>query len=92
MLNKLGSYFLRGLITLLPLFVTIWLLWFMFLFLDGILGSIISTFTGRSIPGLGFIAIILLIFLAGYLATNIIGHSLMKYGDEIISRLPLVKN
>lgn len=88
----LSNYFLRGLITLLPLLVTIWLLYFMFSFLDGILGNIISLFLGRSIPGLGFVVTIILIFLAGYFATHIFGVRLFKLGEELLYHVPIVKS
>jgi uncharacterized membrane protein len=89
--QKLSTYFVRGLITLLPLLVTIWLLWFMFSFLDGILGNIITLFLGHSIPGLGFIITIALIFLAGYFGTQLFGVRLFKLGEELLSRVPIVK-
>lgn len=92
MWQKLGNYFFSGLITLLPLFVTIWLLWFMFTFLDSILGNIITTFTGESIPGLGFFLMLALIFVAGYFATNVIGHNLLNFGEQFLIRVPIVKN
>ncbi|MDD4179308.1 MAG: DUF502 domain-containing protein [Candidatus Margulisbacteria bacterium] len=91
MWQKVSSYFIRGLITLLPLLVTIWLLWFLFSFLDGILGNIITLFLGHSIPGLGFVAIIVLIFVTGYFATHIFGARLFKLGEEILYRVPIVK-
>lgn len=92
MWQKLGAYFLRGLITLLPLLVTIWLLWFMFSFLDGILGNIITLFVGHSLPGLGFLITVSLIFISGYFATHIFGAKLFKLGEEILFHVPIVKS
>ena len=92
MWQKLGTYFFRGLITLLPLLVTIWLLWFMFAFLDGILGNIFSLIIGHPIPGLGFVITVTIIFLTGYFATHIIGAKLFKFGEELLYRVPIVKN
>lgn len=92
MWQKISGYFLRGLITLLPLLVTIWLLYFMFTFLDSILGNIITLITGRTIPGLGFVITIILIFLVGYFATYIIGARLFKIGEELLYRVPIVKS
>ncbi|MEE8638499.1 MAG: DUF502 domain-containing protein [Candidatus Margulisiibacteriota bacterium] len=83
---------MRGLITLLPLLVTIWLLMVLFNFLDGILGTILTAVIGRHIPGLGLIAMILLIFLVGFFATYIIGAQLFKLGEEILYRVPIVKS
>lgn len=90
-MNRLSNYFLRGLITLLPLLVTIWLLWFMYSFLDGILGNIITLFVGHPLPGLGFVAIILLILITGYFATHIFGAKIFQLGEELLYRVPIVK-
>jgi uncharacterized membrane protein len=90
--QKLSTYFVRGLVTLLPLLVTIWLLWFMFSFLDSILGNIITLFLGRPIPGLGFVITIALIFVAGYFGTKLFGVRLFKLGEELLSRVPIVKS
>ena len=91
MWQKASAYFIRGLITLLPLLVTIWLLWFMFSFLDSILGNIITYFLGYHLPGLGFVVMIILIFLSGYFATHIFGARLFKLGEEILYHVPIVK-
>ncbi|MFA6170565.1 MAG: DUF502 domain-containing protein [Candidatus Margulisiibacteriota bacterium] len=92
MWQRIGSYFFRGLITLLPALITIWLLWFMFSFLDGILGNFITLVLGHSIPGLGLIVTVLLIFLSGYSATHIFGEKLFHLGEEIIFKIPVVKH
>jgi len=91
MWKKISNYFLRGLITLLPLLVTIWLLWFMFSFLDGILGNIIALFVGHSLPGLGFLITIVLIFITGYFATHVFGSQIFKLGEEVLYRIPIIK-
>lgn len=92
MWQKISSYFIRGLIALLPLLVTIWLLWFMFSFLDSILGNIFAVFIGHPVPGLGFIVTIALVFVAGYFATHIFGAKLFQFGDELLYRIPIVKS
>jgi len=88
---KISNYFLRGLITLLPLLVTIWLLYFMYSFLDGILGNILALFVGHPLPGLGFIIIILLIFTTGYFATHVFGVKIFQIGEQILYHVPIVK-
>jgi uncharacterized membrane protein len=90
--NRLSNYFLRGLITLLPLLVTIWLLFFMFSFLDGILGNIIALFIGHPLPGLGFIITIGIIFLTGYFATHVFGAKIFQLGEQILFHVPIVKS
>lgn len=82
MWQKLSTSFVRGLITLLPLLVTIWLLWFMYTFLDGILGNIIAMFIGHPVPLVGFVLIMLLILLTGYFTTYIVGARLSNLGKN----------
>lgn len=92
MWQRISAYFFRGLITLLPLLITIWLLYFIFTFLDGILGNVIALITGHSYPGLGFALTVLIIFLVGFFATYIIGAELFKLGEWVLYRLPIVKS
>lgn len=92
MWQNIGKVFFRGLITLLPLLVTVWLLMLMFNFFDGIIGTFITYFNGKPIPGLGLLILLILIFLTGYFATYIIGAKLFKLGEEILYRVPLVKS
>jgi uncharacterized membrane protein len=92
MWQKIGSYFFRGLITLLPLLVTLWLLWFMYTFLDGILGNIIALFVGHPVPLLGFVLIIGLIFLIGFLTAHLIGATAFNWAESFILHIPIVKN
>jgi len=89
---RITGYFLRGLFTLLPLFITIWLLFFMFSFLDGILGGIIALFVGRYIPGLGFLITLLLTLITGFLMTYLIGEKLFLFSESIITRVPIMKS
>jgi uncharacterized membrane protein len=92
MMQKFSAVFIRGLIVLLPLLVTVWLLYFFYNFLDGILGNIISIFVGHHIPGLGFILIIALIYFTGLISPLLVGKRLIDYGDEIMSKVPVVKS
>jgi uncharacterized membrane protein len=92
MWQKLSGYFFRGLITLLPLLVTIWLLYTLFTFFDSILGNILAIFLGRYVPGLGFLVTVVLMFFVGYFASYIIGAQVFKLGEEILYRVPMVKS
>ncbi len=91
-MQKLSAAFFRGLIILLPTLITIWLLFFFYNFLDGILGNLITIIAGRHIPGLGLAAIILLILFVGMIAPLLIGKSLIEWGDRAMNRIPIVKS
>jgi uncharacterized membrane protein len=91
MMQKLSSTFFRGLIILLPLLVTIWLIFFFYNFLDGILGNIINL-SGHHVPGLGFVLIIALILIVGLISPMLIGKKIIQYGDEFMNKVPIVRN
>jgi uncharacterized membrane protein len=91
MWSKIINYLIKGLITLLPLLVTIWLIMFIFTFLDSILGGIISFFVGHHIPGLGAILIIIIIYAAGYFSEHVFGATIFRFGEQILYRIPIIK-
>ena len=92
MMQNFSAIFFRGLIVLLPTLITLWLLYFCYSFLDGILGNIISVFVGHHIPGLGLVLIILIIYVTGLISPNLFGQRLIKWGDALMRRVPIVKS
>lgn len=89
MKKSLRNYFLTGLFVLLPLAVTVYVLYLIFDFIDGLAGSIFLWLTGYKIPGVGVAVTVIVILAAGVLATNFIGRRLMEIWEHIILRLPL---
>lgn len=98
MLNHLKEKFVTGLFVVIPLGITIFILKFLFNFADGILGtyldSLITAVSHREthFPGLGMLTGAVVIYLTGLLATNVMGTHLLKWGDELLSRIPLVRS
>jgi len=88
---KLKTIFTTGLLTILPLAVTIYVFYLVFNFLDNLVGDIIKALFNYRVPGIGFAAGILLIMLVGFVASNIIGSRLINFSDSIMQRLPLAK-
>lgn len=97
-LDHLRGKFATGLFVVVPLGITIFILKFLFNFADGILGSYLDAlFTAIShrethFPGLGMLTGAVVIYLTGLLASNVLGTHLFKWGDRILSRIPLVKS
>lgn len=73
------------------------LLWF-FRFLDNLLAPLVKILMikiiGEPVPitGLGFLIGIILVFVVGIVATNILGRKLIKIGDYIVEQIPIVRN
>lgn len=97
-IRHLRKTFITGLFIIIPIGITIFILKFLFNLADGILGSYIDqlfsliTHQELHIPGLGMITGGVVVYLTGVLATNIIGSKLLKTGEEILTRIPLVKS
>lgn len=49
-----------------------------------------ETYLGFAVPGLGLIISVILLFLLGIIASNFIGKSLIKSGENILARVPIV--
>ncbi len=88
---KLKTVFTTGLLTILPLAVTIYVFYLVFNFLDNLVGDMIKALFNYRVPGIGFATGILLIMLIGFIASNIIGSRLINFSDSIMQRLPLAK-
>ena len=82
-MRRLLNYFLRGLVLVAPLAITAYVLWIVFVRIDGWLGL--------PVPGLGFLATIALITLVGFLGSNLITRGLVAIVDQALGRLPFVR-
>ena len=89
--DVLRRQFLSGMLVVIPLILTYVVLRFLFETIDGILSPYIVKFLGYSIPGLGIIFTILIIILTGFFVRSIIGASIYKYGDNLLTKLPIVR-
>jgi uncharacterized membrane protein len=92
MLRRLRTYFFTGLIIVLPFLLTLYFLWLVFGFVDGLIGPVLKLIIGQRIPGVGFIFTVGLILGTGVLATNYLGRRLLAWGDRLFIRLPLVRS
>lgn len=92
-LARVRAYLLSGLLVLGPMALSIWVLVRVFRWLDGILGEYLRLpwLDYRRIPGLGFVAILLLLLVTGWLAHLLAGMTIMKAWDRALARLPFFR-
>jgi uncharacterized membrane protein len=83
--------FLAGIFVLIPLFITGYILWLFFIFLDRLLAPLYFKMLGFHVPGLGFVSAILLIFIVGAISSNVFGRKIIKYTETIILKIPVFK-
>lgn len=82
-MKRLSQYFLQGLLFLIPLYVTVYVIYWIFMKIDG--------FLTLPVPGLGFIATIVFITFIGFVASNFLTRKAVNLVDRTFTRLPLVK-
>ena len=92
MLKVLRNYLITGLIILLPLLVTIYIVTTVFTAVDGFLRPIFELIIGRSIYGLGFMLTLGFIIGVGAIGTNVLGRKLINFGEQLLTRIPLIRN
>jgi uncharacterized membrane protein len=85
----LRGIFVTGLIVTLPAALTAYALWAVFSYLDGILQPALTRGLGFRIPGVGFIALVTLIFLVGGFASNFLGGRIVRAVTARLERIPL---
>ncbi len=97
--RKVRGYFFTGLLVLVPLVLTGYIIWNLFLAIDGILREQVYdllldqfgfTFAKKQIPGIGFITLILVIGLTGLVARNYFGRKLVSLGEGLVQRIPFI--
>ena len=82
-MKRISQYFLQGLLFLIPLFVTVYVIYGIFIKIDG--------FLALPVPGLGFIATLVFITFIGFVASNFLTKRILHLVDKVFARLPLVK-
>lgn len=91
------KYLITGLLIWIPLAITLWVL-------DLIVGTMGQSLLllppqyqpqalfGHHIPGLGALLTVLVVLVTGVLASNILGQRLVRFGEKMVSRIPVVKS
>ena len=87
--QNIRSKLFAGIATAIPLFLTYFLLKFLFQTLDDMSTPILDKF-GIEIPGLGILLTLVLIFSLGALVTNFLGKKIFNLGEKIVKRVPIV--
>lgn len=89
--------FITGLITILPIGLTALIVWFLVTKIGGIWKGafkkipVLSILPDPVISIIGFVAIILLIYIIGVIASGYIGKKILKLTENLFSRLPVVR-
>lgn len=89
---SLKRYFLTGLLVITPIWGTVLILKTLFVAVDGILGDLVADLLpGRYVPGLGIVALMILVLGTGLFTANFMGRQIVKWWEGWLNRVPLVR-
>jgi uncharacterized membrane protein len=97
LLTRLRNYFLTGIIVTAPIALTIYLTW---QFIDWVDSQAIPLLPAKynpenylpfSLPGLGLVISVVILTFVGFLTANIFGRTLLKTGERLVNRMPVVR-
>jgi uncharacterized membrane protein len=95
--KPLRHYLVTGLIVWLPIIVTLWIFRFVIELLDKTISLLPHAYQpeqliGFHLPGLGVIVTLLVLSMTGMFATNFLGQRMVRWGESILARIPLVRS
>lgn len=88
-LRRIFNYFLGGLLIVLPLAATAWVIIISFNFLDGIIPT--QTILGKSVPGLGVLVVLTAITFIGFIGEGFIVKPMLDLIDHLLEKTPGIK-
>ena len=106
MLARLRTSFLTGIVVIAPVALTLWLIWSVIGWFDGIIlpfvpdayrpEQILNTIFGYdlklNIRGVGVVVFLVFATLVGWLAKGLIGRSFIRYAENLVNRMPVVRS
>lgn len=90
-MKQLQKIFVRGLVTFLPVALTIYIVYAGINIVDSFLGDPLRQYIPSYIPGLGFLITIFLIFILGALLNSWIAEALFQKLERQLLKVPFIK-
>ena len=96
-LARMRNYFLTGLILVGPIYITVNLTWWLINWVDDVMRPFIphylrtETYLPFRVPGVGLVVAFLGLTLLGFLTANLVGRTLIEFGENLLNRMPIVR-
>jgi uncharacterized membrane protein len=83
--------FIAGFFVTVPLVISVAALVWIFQVVDGVMAPLYERMLGRPVPGLGLLTTIVLVFLAGVVASNVIGRRVLQRAEYYLLQVPVFR-
>jgi len=90
-MKRLWTYFLQGLLLISPLAATVYIVFFLFRFTDGLLSTYLEKYFQLKIPGLGILIIVFLLIFLGIIGETIFARPIKLLINRILNRAPILR-
>ncbi|QFT63115.1 Uncharacterized membrane protein [Roseivivax halotolerans] len=90
--------FLTGIVVIAPVGLTIWLIWTVIGWIDAFVLPLVPSrfnpeeYIGINLRGIGVIFLLLFTVFVGWVAKGLIGRSLIRWGESVVLRMPIVRS
>ncbi len=98
MFAGLRASFLTGIVVIAPVGLTVWLIWTVIGWVDGFVLPLVpgrfnpEQYIGINLRGVGVIFFLLFTIVVGWIAKGLIGRSLIRYAENVVDRMPVVRS
>ena len=95
---RLRNYFFAGVLVTAPIGVTIFASWAIISWIDDTVAGVLperynpNTYLPVDVPGVGLIMLVAALTLIGFLTANFLGRVLVRWGENIVARMPVVRS
>lgn len=95
---RLRAYFFAGVLIVAPISVTFYIAWLVISFVDARVDRLIppaynpDRFLPFSVPGLGFLLLILTLILIGWMTAGLIGRLFTRLAESVVERVPVIRS
>jgi len=90
MIKNLLNYIVQGVLYLAPITVTAYIIYALFTLIDDFSKDLIEKFFDISIPGIGFLSLLLVLIIVGFLGQTLIAKPMKNVIQQVIKKIPLL--
>jgi uncharacterized membrane protein len=84
--------FVKGILTIVPIVLVIYVVYQLFMFLDGLLGNFLKPYLKEDyIPGIGLLLTFIIITILGWLSSKVFTGTIFRIIDTLLEKIPIVK-
>ena len=98
LVGGLRNNFLAGLVVIAPIAFTLWLIWTVIGWIDGVVLPLVphqfrpEQYIGINLRGVGLIIFLIFTVIVGWLGKGLIGRSFLRWGERLVERMPVVRS